>query len=62
MTIQYLIIGITLAACITYAAICIYRAVNSARKCKDFHCAGCAFYDKCKNNQKKGKKKFGGIK
>ena len=56
MTIQYFIIGITLAACIMYAAFCIYKAVTSARKCKNYRCSGCAFYEKCKNNHKKTRK------
>lgn len=32
--IQYIIIAIILAACITYAAICIYRSIKQARECK----------------------------
>ena len=32
--IQYIIIAIILAACVTYAAICIYRSIKQARECK----------------------------
>ena len=53
MLLQYIIITTTLAACISYAAFCIYKAWVNARKCKDFHCSGCAFYEKCKKNEKK---------
>lgn len=62
MTIQYIIVAIILAACILYAAICIYKAIKAARECKDYHCAGCAFYEKCKKNRKKSAQKFGGTK
>ncbi len=62
MAVQYAIIAIILAACITYAAFCITKVVRHSRKCKDYHCAGCAFYEKCKANDKKLHKKFGGTK
>lgn len=53
MIIQYIIIATIVAACIVYAAIRFYQTWKKARKCHDFHCSGCAFYEKCKNNQKK---------
>ncbi len=62
MTVQYTIIAIILAACILYAAFCILKVIRQSQKCKDFHCSGCAFYDKCKKDGKKHQKKFGGTK
>ncbi len=51
--IQYIIIAIILAACITYAAICIYRSIRQARECKNYQCSGCPFVEKCQKNKKK---------
>lgn len=51
--IQYIIIAIILAACITYAAICIYRSLKQARECKNYQCSGCPFVEKCQKNKKK---------
>ncbi len=62
MIIQYIIIGIILAVCLVYAAKMIYTAIKATQNCKDYKCAGCAFYDSCKKNHKKVGKKFGGIK
>ena len=69
---QYIIIAIILAACLTYAAIRIYKEWHQVKKMTrkgDFRCAGCAFYEKCKGKNKKNEvfckkveKKFGGIK
>lgn len=50
--IQYIIIAIILAACITYAAICIYRSIKQARECKNYQCSGCPFVEKCQKNKK----------
>ena len=49
--IQYIIIAIILAACITYAAICIYRSIKQARECKNYQCSGCPFVEKCQKNK-----------
>ena len=49
---QYIITAIILAACIAYAAFCIFKTYKKAIKCKDYHCAGCAFYEKCKSQKK----------
>ena len=62
MTIQYIITFMILATCIVYVAFSIYKSYKKAKQCKDFHCAGCAFYEKCNKNKKKVSKKFGGIK
>ncbi len=62
LEIQYLVIGFVLAACVTYVAILLFRTMKKYRNCTDYRCSGCAFYDKCKNNQKKVGEKFGGIK
>lgn len=51
--IQYIIIAIILAACVTYAAICIYRSIKQARECKNYQCSGCPFIEKCQKNKKK---------
>ena len=51
--IQYIIIAIILAACVTYAAICIYRSIKQARECKNSQCSGCPFVEKCQKNKKK---------
>ncbi len=51
--IQYLIIGLVVAACIVYAAIRIYKAWHGVSQCKDYKCAGCPFYQKCEQNKKK---------
>lgn len=51
--IQYIIIAIILAACITYTAICIYRSIKQARECKNYQCSGCPFVEKCQKNKKK---------
>ena len=50
--IQYIIIAIILAACVTYAAICIYRSIKQARECKNYQCSGCPFVKKCQKNKK----------
>ena len=62
MIFQYIIIGIILVACLAYATFCLWKAIASMRKCKDYKCAGCPFLEKCEKNQKKVGKKFGGIK
>lgn len=51
--IQYIIIAIILAACVTYAAICIYRSIKQARECKNYQCSSCPFVKKCQKNKKK---------
>ncbi len=53
MILQYIIIGIVIFAAILYAVQRSYKSVNDNIKCKDYKCAGCAFYDKCRNKQKK---------
>lgn len=53
LMIQYIIIAIILAACVTYAAICIYRSIKQARECKNYQCSGCPFVKKCQKNKKK---------
>jgi hypothetical protein len=53
MIIQYIIIGIVILSAILYAVIRSYKSVQDNIKCKDYKCAGCAFYDKCRNKQKK---------
>lgn len=53
MILQYIIIGIVIFAAILYAVLRSYKSVKDNVKCKDYKCAGCAFYDKCRNKQKK---------
>ena len=62
MIFQYIIIGFILVACLAYATFCIYKSIHSARKCNNYQCAGCAFYEKCEKNKKKVGEKFGGTK
>ena len=62
MVIQYIIIAIILVACLGYATFCIFRVWKNMRQCSDYQCAGCPFAEKCKKNQKKVEKKFGGTK
>lgn len=59
MTLQYILIGIVLAVAIAYAARRIYRTIKQNLICKNYRCAGCAFYDQCQKKKKKGKEKFG---
>ncbi len=51
--IQYIIIFLVIALAVTFAVRGIYKSINQNIKCKDYKCAGCAFYDKCKKEQKK---------
>ena len=51
--IQYIIITIILAACILYAANCLYEAWHKAKTCKDYKCSGCPFYEKCEKNKRR---------
>lgn len=62
MITQYIIIAIILVACLGYATFSIWKAVDSARKCKEYKCAGCPLYEKCEKNKKKVGQKFGGTK
>ena len=53
MTGQYIIIAIVLTACVGYAGYRIYKEIKLNILCKNYGCAGCAFYEKCKKNRKK---------
>lgn len=53
MVIQNIIIGIIIAGAVLAAARYFYNEVNQNIKCKNYGCAGCALYDKCKKNKKK---------
>jgi hypothetical protein len=59
MIIQYIIIGLILTVAIVYIAISTYKTIKRNLLCKDYRCAGCAFYDTCKRKKKKRSKKFG---
>lgn len=50
--IQHIIVAIILAACILYAANRIYKTWQNARKCKNYRCSGCAFYERCQKKNK----------
>ncbi len=62
MVFQNIVLAIILVACLGYATFCIVKAWKSARKCHDYKCAGCPFYEKCEKNKKKVGEKFGGTK
>lgn len=51
--IQNIIIGIVLCACVLYAGYRIYKEIRQNIQCKNYGCAGCAFYEQCKRNRKK---------
>jgi len=53
MDIQYIIITIVIALSIGYACWKGYSTIKQNLKCKDSGCAGCAFYDKCKKQEKR---------
>jgi hypothetical protein len=56
MTLQYLIIGIIIAAILIYIGISTYRTIKQNVINKNYRCAGCAFYDTCQKNKKKPRK------
>ena len=62
MTLQDSIIVLTLVACVAYVTFVLYKTIKKAVKCKQYECAGCPFYGKCKKNSKKVDEKFGGTK
>lgn len=51
--IQYIGISIIIALSIGYAGWKSYKTVKQNLKCKNYGCAGCALYEKCKKNIKK---------
>ena len=53
MNIQYLIIILILITAIGYATWRIYKSIKQNLACKDYHCAGCGLYEKCKKKSKK---------
>ncbi len=57
MEIQYIIISVILLACVIYLARYIYYEVKENIQYKNYGCAGCAFYEKCKRSKKKIEKK-----
>ena len=53
MNIQYLISILILITAIGYATWRIYKSIKQNLACKDYHCAGCGLYEKCKKKSKK---------
>ena len=53
MDIQYGIVALILIIAIGYAAWRIYKSIKQNLACKDYHCAGCGLYEKCKKKSKK---------
>ena len=53
MDIQYGIVALILIITIGYAAWRIYKSIKQNLACKDYHCAGCGLYEKCKKKSKK---------
>lgn len=51
--IQYIIVGTVLAICVVLGVRYFYREWRENVRYKNYGCAGCAFYDKCKRNKKK---------
>ena len=54
---QHIIVATIVAACISYAAFRLFKALKKAKSCKDYRCSGCAFYEKCKEHKKSKLKK-----
>ena len=53
MLIQYIIVGVIICIAVAFVVVKAYRSVKQNIRCKDYKCAGCAFYDKCKKAQKR---------
>jgi CRISPR/Cas system-associated exonuclease Cas4 (RecB family) len=53
MTIQYIIIGTVLAICLILAVRYFYQEWRENVRYKNYGCAGCAFYEKCKRKKKR---------
>lgn len=53
MTLQYIIVGIVLAMCVGLAVRYFHREWKQNVRCKDYGCAGCPFYDKCRKTIKR---------
>lgn len=51
--IQYIVIFVVIAVSVCFVLRNLYKAIYHNVKCKDYKCAGCAFYDKCKKVEKK---------
>ena len=53
ISIQYIVIFVVIAVSVCFVLRNLYKAIYNNVKCKDYKCAGCAFYDKCKKVEKK---------
>ena len=53
ISIQYIVIFVVIAVSVCFVLRNLYKAIYRNVKCKDYKCAGCAFYDKCKKVEKK---------
>ena len=52
MTLQYIIIGVILAVCLALAVRYFVREWRENVRYKNYGCAGCAFYDRCRRSKK----------
>lgn len=53
MEVQYVIVGIVVAGAIVCAVRFVYKEIKENIQYRNYGCAGCAFYDRCKRNKKK---------
>lgn len=53
MILQYILLAFILALCIGYASWRIYDTIKKNLRCRNYGCAGCAFYEKCTKTRKK---------
>lgn len=49
---QYVIVAVVVAACVALAVRYLYREWRENVRYRNYGCAGCAFYDKCRRNKK----------
>lgn len=53
MEVQYAIVGVVVAGAVAIAARMIYKEIRENIRYRNYGCAGCAFYDRCRRSKKK---------
>ncbi len=53
MVVQYIIVGIVVAGAVAVAAWMVYKEIRENIQYRNYGCAGCAFYDRCRRSKKK---------
>lgn len=53
MEFQYILLAAILTLCVAWLIRYLYREYRENLKCRNYGCAGCAFYEKCKKARKK---------